>query len=533
MIKIFFGALVYLNCYLAFAGQVTYQESMDDIVNPERGFYDVSEYKASLVGSPNQSLLNKNDLISKRSSYFTPWQANYQVRTSLHLRHYVLDSFVSSPISSSFLNDIETDFETARQAGVKLILKFSYTVTEKDPPYGDATPTIVNQHLDQLKPLLQNNKDVISTIHQGFIGIWGENYYTDHFGDASSAGDGKIMDQFWILRNSMLQKMLDAVPKERMIQVRYPQLKQRYLYGKDVAIDGAQTLTSATAHKQTDLSRIGFHNDCFLASENDLGTFADYGNDQTSASVSAQTNATLRNYADVDGDFVMVGGETCSNLAYADENDCDSHGGQAIKQMQRFNYTYLNSDYNNQDVNNTWQTQGCMAEIKKKLGYRVVMLSSTMPSSITAGNQLNFELRVKNEGFAAIINKRVLYLILKETTSGSEVKLKLSGSNIDPRFWLPNQEVVVNASAVVPVSITGEFDAYLLLEDQSSNATKSNPAYSIQMANLNTWDSNRGWNKLNQTIVVNENTNPPINDDCDLLCIIPAIMGAIKNRVNN
>ena len=54
-------------------------------------------------------------------------------------------------------------------------------------------------------------------------------------------------------------------------------MKQRYVYGVD-APTSSTALTDAEAFSGTDAARIGFHNDCFLSSPNDYGTYDDYGN---------------------------------------------------------------------------------------------------------------------------------------------------------------------------------------------------------------------------------------------------------------
>ena len=134
----------------------------------------------------------------------------------------------------------QADFDQARAAGVKLIPRFAYTITAHQgacpesgdcPPYGDAPKAIVLQHIAQLAPLLQKNADVIACVQLGFIGTWGENYYTDYFGDASSNGAGQLLDSNWRDRIDVLKAMLNALPADRMVQVRYPQFKQKYVYG--------------------------------------------------------------------------------------------------------------------------------------------------------------------------------------------------------------------------------------------------------------------------------------------------------------
>ena len=91
-------------------------------------------------------------------------------------------------------------------------------------------------HIAQLRPVLQKNADVIAVLQQGFIGIWGENYYTDYFGDASENGAGKILDNNWTDRNELLKALLDALPKDRMVQVRTPQMKQKFVFGPGAGV---------------------------------------------------------------------------------------------------------------------------------------------------------------------------------------------------------------------------------------------------------------------------------------------------------
>ncbi len=85
------------------------------------------------------------------------------------------------------------------------------------------------QHLDQLQAILTKNKDVIAVVQMGLIGPWGEQFYSDHFGDLEH---GPVTDQHWIDRGEIISKLLEVVPESRMIQVRAPYYKLRFLDGK-------------------------------------------------------------------------------------------------------------------------------------------------------------------------------------------------------------------------------------------------------------------------------------------------------------
>lgn len=506
-----------LICFLVAVSSVTiaqtefYQESFEDFSNPDRGFYTPFNGVAS-----DFSPLSESHLRSLRTTAFTPWQGNYQVTTSVILRHYILDDFVNSSISNDFLQKIQADFDVARNAGVRLLLRFSYTITPPTgscgswicPPYGDATKAQVLSHIVQLKPLLQSNEDVIMALQNGFIGVWGEQYYTDHFGDASV--QGKLTDQNWLDRIEVLSALLDALPESRMVQVRYPQVKQKYIYGVNADVN-SNPMDKLSAYDGTDLARIGFHNDCFLSASDDQGTYWDYGTSSTNAS---NETATLKSYQAMDSKFTVVGGETCSD-AFSPQNNCETDGGQAVGDMSLLNYTYLNSDYNN-DVNNDWQTGGCLDEIRRRLGYRFVLVSSSITNQVDVAGQVQFELTLKNVGFSAPVNKRDFQLVFKNTVSEELYKLTLSGKSFDSRIWFPGQDVILDTLLTLPPSmIIGEYDVYMALSDQSNNGNIADRVdYNIRLANENSWNNELGMNYLNHKIEVSSVLF--LNDKTDL-----------------
>jgi hypothetical protein len=488
----------------AFAQQnVAYTESTAEIQNPDRGFYTPINGVASAF-----TPLTATQLASLRNNPFTPWQGNYTVSPTIIFRHYVLDIFKSSALSASFLSGVQADFDAARTAGVRLMIRFSYTITAPSgscgswicPPYGDAPKSIVLGHIAQLKPYLQNNSDAILAVQSGFIGVWGEQYYTDYFGDASV--QGKLTDQNWQDRLDVLTALLDAVPANRMVQVRYPQMKQKLIYGISAPVTSA-AITPAQAYNGSNIARIGFHNDCFLSATDDQGTYWDYGTSATSAS---DQTTTLKAYAANDSKYGAVGGETCSD-AFSPQNDCS---GQAVTDLDLLNYSYLNSDYNN-EVNSDWQDGGCMAEIKRRFGYRFVMLNGTYPTAATVGGNISIALSVKNVGFAAPFNPRTLKLVLRNNSTSAVYKVDITGTDADTRFWLSGQTVNLSKTLTLPGSVpAGTYELLLQVADMSNNgAVATRPEYSIQLANTGTWEAATGFNKLNATLTISATSTAP------------------------
>lgn len=475
---------------------INYRESTEDIRNPERGFYIPIETKAS-----NFTPLSLERLLNYRTQPQKLQRATYAIAPSLIYKAYELDTFKNKALSVEFLKNLQNDFDIVRKAGMKIILRFAYINKShggdcKDdggicPPYGDAPFNIVMKHIQQLKPLLHKNADIIAVFQQGFVGIWGENYYTDYFGSGSSEGTGVISDSSWRMRNAFLKALLDAIPKNRMVQVRTPQIKQRYLYGVHAKVNSSP-IKNSIAFSKTDAARIGFHNDCFLASNDDYGTFYDYGN---SISKRDTANISLRQYVMSDSKFTPVGGETCDD-AFSPQNDCEPIG-HAETEMAAMHYSYLNAAYNNQ-VNNDWDSLGCMKSIKQRLGYRFILQEASLPFSLKSTDQLSVKLKIVNRGYSSPFNPRPVLLILRNTETKKVYTLNF---NTQIQRWFSGS-IQLSQSFKLPAGIVkGTYELFINMPDEYQSL-RNNPAYSIQFANEGVWEEATGYNSLKHIVSV-------------------------------
>jgi len=474
---------------------VLYVESDSDFANPERGFYRVAETYANNFEPLDVEQMKQWRTLQEADN------GNYKVYSTLVFRQIILKGYTDKNLPQDLLDKITNDFKSAREAGVKLILRFCYTITQNSgacpegficPPYGDAPKNIVLNQIAQLKPLLQTNADVIACLQMGFVGTWGENYYSDYFGDPSSNGKGKLNDKNWSDKNEVLKALLDALPQSRMIQVRTPQMKQRYVYGLN-SPTSSKALTDAEAFSETDAARIGFHNDCFLSSANDYGTYDDYGN---SSSSSGDAYSILHAFAAADGKYVVVGGETCDDT-YSPENDCEN-AGKAQTEMRNMHYSFLNCAYNN-DVNDDWQTGGCMDAIKKNLGYRFVLRNAIFPkSAIKAGMQLSFTLNIDNVGYASPYNARPAELIMRNKSTNKEFVFTI---DTDVRKWYSGNNIINTKIITDNMMPAGDYDLFLFLPDASESLSQR-PEYAIRFANENIWDAITGYNNLHSSIKI-------------------------------
>ena len=244
---------------------VNYQATDAIIANPERGFYSAAEIsRVSISGIAKESM-----------------EANRKSGRTLFLLEFHMKDYVNSAIADDYLQTIRAKFQSLREGGAKCILRFCYSNgnNEKDKPW-DATPAQTLSHIAQLKPLIQEFSDVIMVVQAGFIGSWGEWYYTDNYGNDADPN-----------RKAVVDALLDAVPTDRQIELRTPAFKMA-LYG----FGYADTLTRSTAHQANPKSRLGGHNDCYLAGANDQGTYR--GNND-------------RNYWGSESRYTIMGGETC------------------------------------------------------------------------------------------------------------------------------------------------------------------------------------------------------------------------------
>ncbi|PYY41428.1 DUF4832 domain-containing protein [Curtobacterium sp. MCPF17_046] len=437
---------------------VTYTASDAVIPNPSRGFdhTTATHYRADGSG---YTPLDAATLRGYRSEGVT------QI-----VRVFYMEAFADQRrLSPAWLRLVQRDYDTARAAGVGVITRFAYVQGGDYPysaPYGDADLPTVLAHIEQLTPTLRRNADVIPTLQEGFIGLWGEGYYTDHFA-SDPANPGVLTEADKDARRQVVEAELAALPSSRSIQVRTMQMKQDALRTPSGT---AGALTPAQAHDGSAASRIGHHNDCFLASPDDFGTFL------------TDPLSLDQDYLAAESRYVPVGGETCAVNAPRSEYP------SASAEMAKYHYSYLNLDYN-QDVLASWGDAG-MTDAAKKLGYRFTMTSST----VTSGKHASVSVSVRNDGWAAPYNPRPVQLVLTNGHRRVTVPVRADASS-----WQPGTTATVTASLARVASGTWRVALALPAPEQS---IARNPDFAIQTANVGTWKAGTGVNDLQQVVSV-------------------------------
>lgn len=409
----------------------TYTYSDASILNPERGFF--TPYELPSPAGFSSVRITGNTLV--------------------HLNIY-LNDYRESDIPEDLLNGLQTNFDDIREAGIKAIIRFAYN----EGPYPDTEPDAskeqILRHIEQLTPLLQTNTDIIAWVEAGFIGAWGE-WHT------STNGLDNIQD-----KQEILTVLVAAIPN-RYVQVRYPaNIIEMYPNPEDA-------VTARVAH----------HNDCFLSSETDVGTYERDGEITIERDQAYLAELTR---------FTPMSGETCA--PFPPRSECTN----AIQEMELLHFSAINEAYH-KGIIRSWEDGGCLQEITDRMGYRLALTSADFNEQVRPGGILNLAVAIENKGFASIINERFLYVVLFNGTERYEVK-----TSIDPRTWQPGTSSF-NVQLHIPSNADeGDYQLAFWLPD-AYETLHDNPLYAVQFANENIFDEQTGLNILG-TVTVNKST---------------------------
>jgi len=407
----------------------TYSASDTPMLKPERGFFTPYE----LPGNPG----------------FSPVRATGNTLVHLNIR---LDDWREVDVPEDVLEELDSNFADIRESGLKAIIRFSYN----EGPYPDSAPDAskvqILRHIEQLTPLLQKNTDIIAWMEAGFIGAWGE-WHT------STNGLDNITD-----KRDILLTLVNAIPN-RYVQVRYP----------------ANIIEMFPSPLDAVAARLAHHNDCFLSSETDVGTYERDG---------VNTIERDQKYLAELTRFTPMSGETCS--PFPPRSEC----ANAVSEMELLHFSAINEAYH-KGILRSWEDGGCLEEIINRLGYRLSLSSADFNEQVRPGGLLSLTVNITNTGFATLINPRPLFLVLVggDPIPPYEVRLEL-----DPRTWQPGTSSLT-AKIRLPSTIRkGDYSLALWLPDEAA-ALRQSPFYAVQFANEGTWDETTGYNILGQVSV--------------------------------
>jgi hypothetical protein len=470
----------------------TYTATDELIANQERGWFQYSEthYYADNTGYVPLSSAN---LVSDRNNVrnYSGIGIDVSART-LVFRYFFIEKYKDQDtIDQDFLDKLGADLAAIKAAGCKAIIRFAYY--NQQSSNSDAPPARVQKHITQLAPVINQYADVVYAMQAGFIGSWGEWYYTGNFGDQGTLTAQNITD-----RNAVISSLLTKLDSRIFILLRYVGSRQTYL-GTTAPNPGG------------DAARLGLHNDAFLA------PYADYG---TYTTFSSQSEAANRTYVEQIAN-VPIGGES------ANYSPPDSDWTNAQANLKSKHWTFINPMYYQQTINVWGQTAA--DSITRYLGHRLRLVSSTVTSTTGVNGSVTAAITLTNDGWAAPVNNKPVQLILDNGSGvGSTVQFSTDLRNLGP-----------GASATITKTFTapgtaGTYQTYLAIPDQSPSL-QGRPEYSLRLANAGIWNSITGRHALNAPITVGGSstgtTNPPTSGNSTIRRIVKLNINGVNKVV--
>jgi hypothetical protein len=413
------------------------EDATVNLTNPDRGFYKATYALDNLYS-------------------YNPYESAKEDGYSLvYARINLADYNETTVLPDELLTAVQTNFSQAQSAGVKFVFRIKY----RGGDTVDISRSILEAHLAQLKPLLQQYKDVVSVVQAGIIGAYGEwHSFTGEYADS----DANYIDN----RRAVIQSLNDIFP-QKFIQIRTTMHKE-LLFGNSTYYKEASNtaqLTQETAAEDTLLARVGHHNDCFLASSSDMGTFA------------SNNIEYWKSYMENDSKFAPTGGETCA--VGTGEDEILSSCANALSDLKRFRYSFLNDSYN-LDVLQKWKDEGCYEEIKADLGYRFV--ANTLEVQ-TSPLKMNVLLSIQNRGYAA----PHIHYPVSFTLSDSNNSYTFEFANFDMRSFGP----LDTQSLTFPFDITNVEKGNYCLSMKIGEGSST-----VKLSNSGLWDETTKSNVL-------------------------------------
>lgn len=418
---------------------VEYEESLQVFPNPERGWFWPFNPECCGTDRPHAPL--EVDVL--RELRARP-EAITLIRDGVQLGRHL-----NGPLSDQTLGRIRSDWNAARQAGVKVIVRFLYDWSRSDR---DPEESIMERHLGQLAPLLAENEDVIAMVEAGLFGGSGEanrseHGYVDH--DPGRGGWQRLSPA----GIRMYRKLLSVIPASRPMLVRYPRFKWDLMgWSPSTARPGAER-------------RIGYYDDGWFGDDRHFAFFQ---------------LPNERSFTEEDTRHVIMGGEP--SMATATNRDAAA----ALREMAALHQTTLNLDSTDaRPVYERWRLGPEWAEMSRRLGYRIVLLKAALRPASPNRFQATFSAELVNRGFAPLMSWRPAVLVLRDRATGSVTRVPLS---LDLRRVEPGGAAPLVFSEDVPLPREpAEYDVGLHFPDPSPRIA-ARPAYALRLATRDIWD---------------------------------------------
>jgi hypothetical protein len=328
-------------------------------------------------------------------------------------------------------------------------------------------------------------------VQAGFIGNYGEWWFTSP-GTSSSDLDSKES------KATVEQGVLAMVPPEIPVGITCLYCQQEFWF--------PTALNVTAAFQGSAWSRVGFHNDCIMASANDQFQFP---GSFSAVDFSVKSSAgSQRAYAAAQAEFTPYGGETCAGTAQrlACVGGTDNAGlpGGIMNEGPRYHLAYLGRGYY-QPFMDAWSSGGCYGKVSTLLGYRIQFDAVSHPDAATHGTLMTVTLNLRNYGWSRIFLQRRVRVTLSQSGAPD-----IACTSADDLRQLPSQasaSSTIRVNCQIPATAApGKYAMYLSMPDKTP-ALSSVRAFSIRPANANNggqaWNDSTGQFATGTTVTVN------------------------------
>jgi uncharacterized protein (TIGR03437 family) len=370
---------------------------------------------------------------------------------------------VSGPLSQSMLSQINTGIAAYSGTGIRLLIRFIYNFGPIGANAQDAPLNVILTHIDQLAPILLQNRDLIFALEAGFIGTWGEWHDSTNGNDTAAA------------HKAVLDKELGYFSNAFPILNRDP--------GILLAYNG--TLTPSPA--------LGIHDDYYASSSDDAGTWNPC---DTSAAYcfSNYTQAQITAYGAAVSQAAMFAGEF--GAVYSSLQSCsalDSYSYMLHPQSIALSPYPVT-------VATELQKEGCGLSFFNQAGTRIVLQRAGIFGTPVPAGQLSVALTMTNAGYGRVIRSRPATLVLLQN-GHAVAQIPVPLQSLDLRTLASFTAETFQFSITLPTTLpAGPVDFALLIPDPAPSLSSS-AAYALPLNSLDTsgnaiFDPSTGYNRL-------------------------------------
>lgn len=419
---------------------------------------------------------------------------------SLSQSYFYLTFLADKELTENDFATMQAYFDELRRQGKKSVLRFAY---EKDfmgrSPIGPTAEQIL-RHLDQLKPILHTNKDLILVVQAGLIGAWGEWHSSIHGLENSEEA-----------KKAILKKLLSVVPQEKNVQVRVPEYKnllkdapelyKRISFHDDFIVIRPDRW-DGDMHEGTPYFDQIVKESPYLVVDGELPWgFWSVGADPDSPSagwlidgMQAARRLFLQHFTSLS--VIHNYKEQHANRRF-DESNPPRYSMLVWKETMitedsliKFNMPVSSNYFRLRDGSRT--KRSVFDYVRDHLGYRLELQSLQMPAVLTAGQANPLKLTLINRGFATVFGEYTVRPVLVDETGQV---IELPAVPVNPMEWQPFNPAdteckpllhTIDLTCSLPQDIIpGNYKLGLWIAD-ASERLKYDARYAIRCANGNT-----------------------------------------------